>query len=90
MDVETPLGIAIVAAGIAAIAAVVVLEPTATCTRTGEAIGGLSPIRFVDLTDSTLVYSRDGGASICSIPRTVLAVPAGFVLAGVGLFVLGS
>ena len=90
MEGKTGVGIAVVALGVAAIAAVAVLEPTATCTQTGETIGGLGPVQFVELADGALVYSRDGGASICSIPQTVLAVPAGFVLASFGLFVLGS
>ena len=90
MDAKTGIGIVVVALGVVAIAAVAVLEPAATCTRTGEAIGGLSQVQFVELADGAVVYSRDGGASICSIPTTVLAVPGGFVLAGVGLFVLGT
>jgi hypothetical protein len=90
MNAKTGLGIAVVAVGVAAIAAVAVLEPTATCTQAGEAIGGLSPIQFIELSNGEVVYSRDGGASVCSIPMTVLAVPGGFVIAGVGLFVLGS
>ncbi|WP_237713364.1 hypothetical protein [Halococcus hamelinensis] len=40
-------------------------------------------------TDGDLQYSRDGGASVCSIPLTVLGV-AGLLTAGLGLFVLGS
>jgi hypothetical protein len=90
MNVKTGVGIAAVALGVAAIAVVAVLAPTATCTQTGEAIGGLSPVQFVEIADGEVVYSRDGGASVCSIPLTVLAVPGGFVVAGVGLFVLGS
>ena len=90
MNVKTGLGIVIVVLGVVAIATVAVLAPTATCTRTGEAIGGLSPVQFIEIADGEVVYSRDGGASICSIPLTVLAVPGGFVVAGVGLFVLGS
>jgi cbb3-type cytochrome oxidase cytochrome c subunit len=90
MNAKTGLGIVIVVLGVVAIAAVAVLEPVATCTRTGEAIGGLSPVQFVEVADGEVVYSRNGGASICSIPPTVLAVPGGFVVAGVGLFVLGS
>ena len=90
MERKTALGAVIVGLGVVAIAAVAVLAPTATCESVSGDIGGLSPIEVIEFADGELVYSRDGGASICSISVTILGVPAGLVVAGIGLFVLGS
>jgi cbb3-type cytochrome oxidase cytochrome c subunit len=90
MERKTALGVAIVVLGVVVIAAVAVLAPTATCESTSGEISGLSPIEFINVSDGSVVYSRDGGASICSIDVVVLGVPAGLVVASVGLFVLGS
>ncbi len=90
MERKTALGFGIVALGVVVIAAVAVLAPMATCESTSGEVGGLSLVEFIGFEDGELVYSRDGGASVCSISLTILGVPLGLVVASVGLFVLGS
>lgn len=90
MERKAALGAGIVALGVVAIAAVAVLAPTATCESQSGEIGGIAPIKFIEFSDGDVVYTRDGGASICTINATVLGVPAGLLIAGIGLFVLGS
>ena len=90
MERKTALGAVVVALGVVAIAGVAALGPTATCESQSGEIGGIAPIEFIEFANGDVVYSRDGGASICHIDATVLGVPGGLLLAGVGLFVLGS
>jgi hypothetical protein len=90
MERKTALGLGIVALGVVAIVAVAVLAPTATCESTSGEPGGLSLIEIIGFEDGELVYSRDGGASVCSISMVILGVPTGLVVASAGLFMLGS
>ncbi|RJT03840.1 hypothetical protein [Halococcus sp. IIIV-5B] len=90
MQRRTAAGLAVVALGLAVVVGVAVLGPTATCHSTSGEIAGVSPIEYRGVADGELQYSRDGGASVRSIPLTVLGVPAGFLTTGLGLFVLES
>lgn len=90
MERKTTAGVGIVVLGILAIVAVALFGPTAACESTNGDIGGLAPIELIEFSGSDIVYSRDGGAGVCTVSMVVLGVPVGLVVASVGLFVLGS